>query len=374
MNNKLVAILAVVAFIAAGTTAAVAVPSEAEGEYNLGTTYVAKGGSSTVPLYFNENAYTSYHYYSFTMKASTTSGNFTSVTPFFSAPTGTGQSAVAVGDSGITVEASRTSETTHSSFDIKLSAGGNATVGSYTVYIQLVVSVCPVAGNNQPIELDAFEYKVTVNVRETGTTTGTDVTFVRGVSGSQTVLDNNTIKGVTYTEWYAVGLPKGLNIGVESGAVVIKGLTNDSATTETGKDLTIVGYDTKTGSEVTIKIKIVIEEGEQIKYSISDAERIGDTETWVSKYVDEQITKPTLSITGDGTYTVTAIDQDSGTYDRIPIDGTKADDGYEYTLPVDGFGVYTIEMTYNGLTTTATLHILPVTVGAGAGFIVVGSP
>ena len=371
MNNKLIAILAVVAFIAAGAMAAVAAPSEAEGEYELGPTYVAKGGSSTVPLYFNENAYTSYPSYSFTMKASATN-DFTSAETLFSGPTDEEQLSVEVGDTGITVEASRTASTAHSSFDIKLSAEKNATVGSKTVYIQLVVSVCPVAENEKSIVLDAFVYKVTVNVRETGTTTGNNVTFTKGVSGSATVLDSNVIDGVSYTEWYAAGLPKGLNIGVESGAVVIKGLTNDSAVSE--KDLTIVGYDTTTGSEVTIRINITIQEGESIEYSISGAERIGDTETWVSKYANGQITKPTLSITGDGTYTVTAIDQDSGTYDRIPIDSEKTDNGYDYTLPVDGFGVYTIEMTYNGLMTTATLHILPVTVGAGAGFIVVGSP
>ena len=372
MNNKLIAILAVVAFIAAGAMAAVAAPSEAEGEYELGPTYVAKGGSSTVPLYFNENAYTSYPSYSFTMKASAKNG-FTSAETLFSWPTDAEQSSVKVGDTGITVEAIRTASTAHSSFDIKLSAEQNATVGSKTVYIQLVVSVCPVAENDKSIVLDAFVYKVTVNVRETGTTTGTNVTFVRGVSGSQTVLNSNTIEGVTYTEWYAAGLPKGLNIGVESSAVVIKGLTNDSVVF---KNLTIVGYDTTTGSEVRFKIQITIQEGDTVEYSISDAERIGNTETWVSKYVDEKITEPTLSITGDGTYIVTVIGLDSrtNTYDRITIDGTKTDGGYEYTLPVDGFGVYTIEMTYNGLTTTATLHILPVTVGAGAGFIVVGSP
>ena len=382
MNSKVLAVLAVVVFLASGAVAYAAAPSEAEGEISLGTVYVDAGGSeaSKVMLKFNEGSYTGYAGYEFTLKAGI--GNATNL--FYGKGSSndenntTGASFV-VGDGvdntdKITIKAEKS---TAGVYYVSVTAGSSVETGSYIIAIDLDVTTHPVDGTN--VQLDTVEYVMTVYVTKDSkniTFTYGDVTLYTNDSLNVKLTEIEPGSGIDLKsyEWYAQNLPKGLLVDYRTDGLYLVGLTTEAVSDKT---IHVVGRDNN-GNEVYGTFDLTISEMPDVNYNIKPSDG-GDPlshtgDSWVVKTGSDS-DYVVLTIEDDkGSYSVYVIDKDNSSMDRVPVPEStdSLNDGRQYHVPIDGVGSYVIEIVYDGGTKIVNLHIVPDATGSGAGFTVIG--
>ena len=391
MNNKAIAVLAVVVMAISGCAVAMSEQSEAA-DTNLGTVYIDEEKTTAeVELRFNELAYTTYDSYAFNIIAydinnypdakSVYSDNIVSGTS--SSESKVAQDIVVDGSTGALNVAVEKSKVGIYKVSVKNSTSNGASSGTYTIGLSL--NVVPTKDGAPMKDLDPIDYKLVVNVRsfdEISFTTDTNE-LIAGVSGTiKLTQPSDDEKQITETEydWYAIGLKPGLNIGIVDGSLAIHGMTASSDSDILMNNVVVVGRDAN-GNEVRETLgEITIKATPKITYTIS----VGDKElTPVNGNVyafESGKGTPELTINAGAdarAISVSVINITSGVRD------TKA-----YSDPMDlsinGVGRYVVEMTVyfdstsavdrdkTGLTTTAIIEVFPNTTGAGAGFIVVG--
>ena len=390
MNNKTTAILAVAAFILAGAAVAVYAPAEVDADTQLGKVLVEKGDTTpqTVLLKYNESAYSGYSSYTMSITASDESGtSSTPITKTKGEPITSSPATITLADSkgslSMTVAQVKSGEDTVSgNYDIGFTTD-NATVGPYTITVKLVITAFPEEGLK--IVLDTFVYSVTVNVTDDMTAVFETIEFTANEDMDQAITLSNSKDSFTYKNysWYATGLPEGLNIITKDvgGSMVpyISGLAVFDSSLDDGDrgdskniyTVKITGRDAN-GSEVTGTLTLVVNKEHVMSYKItSDASgsvvlsNVGDT--WVYKSTDggnvylfvENVKLSKVTV-------IKTVIKDDVSRDEASSSGTY------WSIPVDGAGVYTIEMIYDGGYHMAKLYVVPETTGAGAGFIVVG--
>ena len=374
MNSKLIAVFAVVVMALSGVTLVSSATDGADTDVPLGTIYADNGegaASETVALKFNESAYTGYDRYTFTLKAADSKGSITVGTDSFYSFTKDGLPT--------------SSEKTVKNITISAAAGSgvgnynlivnatNATEGSYTIYIELKVSVTE---NTLKIALDPIYYTLTVNVTDDQSVIFNDVTIIADTNYSSTSNDNIlTVKTLTqgftvsdYDSWYAVNLPEGLKIAYEGDNLRILGMTNTVDTAV--KTINVVGRDSDTGTEVFGSFTLKVNEAPEINYVLTS----GDTnlkhsdDVWIAAAGDEV----TLKITGATSANVSFVKSDGSARESLSKDVLEGE-SISIELPVSlGVGVYYIEIDVGSSVTVATLNIIVSSTGAGAGFVVVG--
>ena len=371
MNSKLIAVFAVVVMALSGITLVSSATDGADTDVPLGTIYVEGAASETVALKFNESAYTGYDSYTFTLKAADSKGSITVDTDSFYSFTKDGlptSSEKTV--KNITISAAAGSGV--GNYNLTVNAT-NATEGSYTIYIELKVSVTE---NTLKIALDPIYYTLTVNVTDDQSVIFNDVTIIADTNYSSTSNDNIlTVKTPTqgftvsdYDSWYAVNLPEGLKIAYEGDNLRILGMTNTVDTAV--KTINVVGRDSDTGTEVFGSFTLKVNKAPEINYVLTS----GDTnlkhsdDVWIAAAGDEV----TLKITGATSANVSFVKSDGSARESLSKDVLEGE-SISIELPVSlGVGVYYIEIDVGSSVTVATLNIIVSSTGAGAGFVVVG--
>ena len=385
MNSKMIAVLAVAIMAVSGCVVTMSVQSDADA-VDLGMVYVDTN-SAEVELRFNEYAYSQYDSYYMVLKAQV--GSYTD-TVVFEAEKPT-DNKIHTADVPVSESTDLDLTVTKDSMGVytvkvvndtdKTAASGEYTI-SFTLYVNAIIG-----GTATP--LTPIGFNLDVNVRSFTDTqfnieSGEDNKLFAGVSGSVSLTGAITGDDLEKYDWYATGLPEGLNVGVidfdETKKLAFYGMT---ATNEDDKDytVTIIGRDS-TGNEVKeTDITLTVYKSPKITYKIEGAKLISPGE-----YMIESGHEVTLTITNS----------DLGDMRNITVSVIKDDgarDTYLYNngmeIPTNGVGKYTIEMTVgseasgspgdsvtptNGVTTTVILHVVPNITGAGAGFIVVGQP
>lgn len=387
MNNKTTAILAVAAFILAGAAVAVYAPAEVDADTHLGTVLVEKGKDTpqTVLLKYNESAYSGYSSYTMSITANNESESASeAITKSKGGTIASSPAKITLADSkgnlSMTVAQVTSGEDTVSgNYDIGFTTD-NATVGPYTITVKLVITAVPEEG--LMIVLDTFVYSVTVNVTENKTEEKFEIgefTANEDMAQAITIKDSSDPFPYVNYSWYATGLPEGLNIitkDVDGSKVpYISGLAVFDSSLDDGDDdnpkntytVKITGRDAH-GSEVTGTLSLVVNKEPVMSYKITSDASGSDVlhnagDTWVYKPTEDR--NVYLFVKNVELSKVTVIN-DAGS--RV---GEDNDEGY-WSIPVDGAGVYTIEMVYDGGYHMAKLYVVPKTTGAGAGFIVVG--
>ena len=390
MNNKAIAVLAVVVMAISGCAVAMSEQSEAA-DTNLGTVYIDEEKTTAeVELRFNELAYTTYDSYAFNIIAydinnyrdakSVYSDNIVSSTS--SSERKVAQDIVVDGSTGALNVAVEKSKVGIYKVSVKNSTANEdngingAQSGTYTIGLSL--NVVPIK-DGATVDLEPIDYRLVVNVRSfTPIDFSTEGTLTAGVGGS--IILSTTQIDVTDYSWYATGLKPGLNIGIVEDNLAIHGMTATSEESITMEKVVIVGRDVN-GNEVRDTFEnITIKATPKITYTI----------TVDGKKLDPVNGNVYMFETGDGTpkltieygedaraIAVSVIDTTNDT--RTPVKYTNA--GVD--LPINGVGRYVVEMTVyfeansdiintTGLTTIATIEVVPNITGAGAGFIVVG--
>ena len=386
MNNKLLAVLAVAVFLASGSVAVAAAPSDAEGEIPLGTVFVDADGEATVLLKFNETTYQGYSGYEFTL----TAGKEDSDKILFYGKGGksdaneiyntSGNSFVLDGGSKETDKVTVSATGMGGVYTVKFNVGSTVDVGQYDVLIDLHVVASPVTGTT--VELDDKTFKAVLNVTQNSNVTisYTDTIYAgEPINASLTVkysgenpseVPDDILKNI---EWYAVNLPDGLIIDYRTNGLYLVGLTNTFD--EDGISVQVVGRD-KNGNEMFGTLTLIILEKPDVEYNIkpsTEGELLSHTgDTWVVKTNEKDVV---LTIMDDaGSYQVSVIKTDNLGMSRDTVSETEDsnNDGKQYSIPINGAGYYAIEIDYGGGTKVVYLHIVPNLVGAGAGFEVVG--
>lgn len=387
MNNKTTAILAVAAFILAGAAVAIYAPAEVDANTQLGTVLVEKGEDTpqTVLLKYNESAYSGYNDYEMSITANYGSESASDV--FTKDKDGTITSSsetISLGDSNgslnMTVaQVMSKGSPVSGNYDVGFTTTDDTVLGQYKITVKLVITAFPEA--DLSIELDTFIYTVTVNVthnKEADFAVG-EFTANEDMAQAITIKDSSDPFPYVNYSWYATGLPEGLNIITkdvdESKVPYISGLAVFDSSLDDGDDdnpkntytVKITGRDAH-GSEVTGTLSLVINKEPVMSYKITSDASGSDVlhnagDTWVYKPTEDR--NVYLFVKNVELSKVTVIN-DAGS--RV---GEDNDEGY-WSIPVDGAGVYTIEMVYDGGYHMAKLYVVPKTTGAGAGFIVVG--
>ena len=389
MNNKLLAVLAVAVFLASGSVAVAAAPSDAEGEIPLGTVFVDAGGEATVLLKFNELSYTGDKSYEFTMKAGVGesekqlfygkgTNNDVNNSAGYDLPidNGTEEPDEAATDV-VTIKAALKGDVL-GVYTITLTVGSTVASGPYSIYIDLDVITHPAEGTS--VELETVSYVVDLKVTEDQT----GITF--SCNGNLYVKDAinaelTTTAGIAVAnyDWYAIGLPSGLNVvKTDDGKLYLRGLTTQS-TEEEDKPMKIqlVGRDTN-GNEIFATFSLTINAERVIKYYISTDGTSNEgkvlsnnNDTWAVKTNSDKVI---LTIEDKGTYDVNVIDLNNEKAQRV--DAKKVTDptssGQQFYVPINGAGAYSIEIIHDGGTKIVSLHIVADAVGSGAGFVVIG--
>ena len=386
MNNKLLAVLAVAVFLASGSVAVAAAPSDAEGEIPLGTVFVDAGGEASVLLKFNETTYQGYSGYEFTLKA----GKEGSVNTLFYGKGGAldvNETKNTEGNSFVLDDGSEeTDKVTVSAtgqdgvYTVKFKVGSTVDVGQYNVLIDLHVVASPV--EDTTVDLLDITYKAILNVTQNSNVTisYTDTIYagepinasltVKYSGENPSVVPDKLLKNI---EWYAANLPDGLIIDYRTDGLYLIGLTN--TVDEDGRSIQVVGRDNN-GNEMFGTLTLIISEKPDVEYNIkpsTEGELLSHTgDTWVVKTNENDVV---LTIMDDvGSYKVSVIKTDGSGMSRVIESETEDNnnDGKQYSIPINGAGYYAIEIDYSGGTKVVNLHIVPNLVGAGAGFEVIG--
>ena len=179
-------------------------------------------------------------------------------------------------------------------------------------------------------------------------------------------------------DWYAIGLPSGLNVvKTDDGKLYLRGLTTQSTEENKPMKIQLVGRDTN-GNEIFATFSLTINAERVIKYYISTDGTSNEgkvlsnnNDTWAVKTNSDKVI---LTIEDKGTYDVNVIDLNNEKAQRV--DATKVTDptssGQQFYVPINGAGAYSIEIIHDGGTKIVSLHIVADAVGSGAGFVVIG--
>lgn len=379
MNSKLIAAVAVIALLSAGMAvmASGASATQPAGTNNLGEVYLDSDDTTTgssVELRYNQSAYENvYHSHTVQMSvAKTTDGSIptSGYTEFYSTLTANGTAENMVfsakepsnGVSTVTVKADTTAPT----------------AGSYEMIIKLEVTVTPKDGATS-IPLDPVYYYLKVNVRTNGTISSMSVNaFTSGVNSTQQVNIEGLTKSIDSYDWYATGLPAGLNLAV-SGTGNDSKLNVTGMTTGNTADAKVVARDKTTGAEYTGELTVTVNTNDQkITYKLASGgeELSSDNGNY---YVEQSATSGlTLEITKPegftGTVSVTVIDLSSETLDRVSVTVASSSNTDTYSIPTAGVGTYVIEISYSGDYVMLTLNVIPNATGSGAGVTISGNP
>ena len=383
MNSKMVAFLAALVMLVSGVALASTVQAEPDyggqtiqsgdvdlGVYYLDITYGNTAKEEIVPFKFNEMAYNvGYDSYEFKFELLGTGDS----EAFYTYSSGTRTNTTTTQENIVfSIASGSNAPETLGTYELKLTpASTEPEAGVYEFRLQASVSVTT-GGVKENITPTTYYFKLYVTDDSTITFTETSLTFTQNVNMFETLtVSEPSDFNVTDYTWYAVGLPAGLNVVVNSGSLEIRGMAVEDITS---KEVKIVGRDSN-GSEVTGTIEITVEAAPTINYLLKSnndtLKHEGDV--WIKTTVgaDEDV-QVQLVITGTTTANVTVIDND-GTRKPASVAG-QTDNTVTFTIPTDGAGTYLIEMDVGGSVTVATLHVVPVTTGAaGAGFIVVGN-
>lgn len=384
MNNKAIAVLAVVVMAISGCAVAMSEQSEAA-DTNLGTVYIDKEKTTAeVELRFNEYAYTQYSDYEFTISANF--GSESSVNVFNNKTTLTPGDVPVPGGKALDIDVSKVGVGVYK-ITVKNSENNAAESGRYVATLGLSVNAYQDGG---VVDLNNYTYSLTINVRSYETvnfTTSGDMTA--GVSGEFILAPTDETFNVSKYDWYATGLATGLNIGVltngdngeNQGKLAIYGMTAKSDDEIKMDSIKIVGRDAY-GNEVWAKVApLTIKATPEITYTIKvGEEKVDPTSEGSNVFLFESGgISPVLTVTtadgDDRAVTISVFNLETGK--RV---GTV---GKTLTLDISEVGRYVVEMTVyfgadstttntTGLTTTAIIEVVPNITGAGAGFIVVG--
>lgn len=385
MNSKMIAIAAVAVLIASGA-ALVLAPSDVEAVDNydspesLGTVVLydkaADGDSVTATLKFNEGAYKQYHQYGFTITAGDSEpGAGTAYSEIVYKKDAANTTPASVGGLEITATGD------DGEYTLTIGDTDSTKAGSNTIYFKLDVSVTPAEGTSS-IDLDPFYYVLKVDVRKSGSLSfnTSSFEFEQNAAVDQTLTVSSPESfNVTGYEWYAIGLPAGLNIGVIGDVLKITGMATSSMVS-IENNVKIVGRDKTNGSEYYGTISVGVTSVTEISatmalYSgeseINEKATVNGIVNYVVKVGTDDIQ---LRITSEDSisstdFNVSVID---GTGVRVPISADL--DTTNYDIPASGVGIYTIEVNTAGSTTIIVLHVVPDVTGSDAGFVIVGSP
>ena len=383
MNNKAIAVLAVVVMAISGCAVAMSEQSEAA-DTNLGTVYIDKEKTTAeVELRFNEYAYTQYSDYEFTISANF--GSESSVNVFNNKTTLTPGDVPVPGGKALDIDVSKVGVGVYK-ITVKNSESNAAESGRYVATLGLSVNAYQDGG---VVPLNSYTYSLTINVRSYATvnfTTSGEMTA--GVSGEFILTSAGYTFDVSEYDWYATGLEPGLNIGVltsdngeNQGKLAIYGMTAKSDEDIEMNSIKIVGRDAY-GNEYRATLDLTISATPEITYNITvDGGEVDPATEGSNVFLFESGgTSPVLTVTtaegGDRAVTISVVDP--GTGKRVgTVDKTL-------TLDISEVGRYVVEMTVyfgadsttttntTGLTTTAIIEVVPNITGAGAGFIVLG--
>ena len=380
MNTKTIAVLAVLVLLVPLSVMAVQSESDAVGEteetaIELNDMYIHVGETGTIQIKNNESAYKSYDSYTMAFSAKTT-GKYSDPIVTFGSSSAT-SSQKDIGD--VTVDVARTADKEAGCFDLKISGDSDATPGDKTVYVKCLITVNPAAN---VVITDEVYYKVTVRL-SAAITTGVitfgnipQITVGDDVDNAISVTAPASIGGM---QVYATGLPAGLNIVINNGALKLTGMTNDAATMY---PVGVVLRDSS-GNEYIGKFDLIVAPATvpQAGYTVtiqgaSKDTTEGSNDWYVLQDVAENVT---LTVTGTHSVfggTVEVISEVDGVLKRAPLGGTTTTEANakKYDLTLTGVGEYVIEITdINGIMETYSVHVLPVSTGYGAGFAVVGA-
>ena len=385
MNSKMIAVLAVAIMAVSGCVVTMSAQSDAAEAVDLGMVYVDEN-SAKAEIKFNETAYSIYESYDFLIAAQVAGYDPKDVY-------------AKIGDSEVN---QKTADLVVNTGEQKLNLAidgsegvytvtiGNdgmnpASSGTYTIVFTLYVTAYPEA--NAGLPMTPIQYELDVNVRsfddaEINIKSGKDDLYA-GISG-KVVLSCTTPNNINDYSWYATGLPEGWNIGIDDdGKLALFGMTA-ADDEEKPYNVNIVGRDS-VGNEyrTTTPIILTFKATPEITYEFNDAvkEVAGSADTYMIENDKEAKLTITNGFDDNRTITVSVIDEDGDRATYIYSEGMD--------IPTDGVGKYVIEMTVgatvsgdsgevtattNGVTTVATLYVVPNVTGAGAGFIVVGQP
>lgn len=385
MNSKMIAVLAVAIMAVSGCVVTMSAQSDADA-VDLGMVYVDENPAE-VELRFNEYAYSLYDSYYLVLQAQVGS-NTAAIVFEASEPTDSASKTADVPVSNTTDLDLTVTKDSMGVYTVQVKNDTNKTAasGEYTISFTLYVNAT-IEGTAIPLTPIGFNLNVNVRSFIDSTSPSVSGSMIAGASGSVEVSANiDGGKKVTeFTSWYATGLPDGLNVGIIEDKLMIYGMTaaSDNDTTYT---VDLIGRDA-VGNEVKIAdVSLKITKTPKITYEIANVEKIAGV---ADAYMVEsgKTPAPKLTIKVDG------VEYSSGTSGSQLIVSVISDEGErtdkKYTsggidIPTNGVGKYVIEMTIggsseegsvaNGVSTNATLHVVPNITGAGAGFIVVGQP
>ena len=389
MNNKAIAVLAVVVMAISGCAVAMSEQSEAA-VTDLGTVYIDENKTTAeVEFRFNELAYTTYDSYAFNITAyeindfanakSVYSDNIESGAS--SSESKTAQDIVVDESNGALNVAVEKSKVGIYKISVKNSTTP-ASSGTYTIGLSL--NVVPIK-DGATVDLDPIDYRLVVNVRsfdEINLTTNVNE-LIAGVSGTiKLTQSGEDVKQINVTDydWYAIGLKPGLNIGIVDGSLAIHGMTAASDEDVEMNDVVVVGRDAY-GNEVRETLgEITIKATPKITYTISVGYKdLTPVIGYIYAFESGKGTPVLTIVKGEDTRAISVSVINTTTGERETDEYSDSMD-----LSINGVGRYVVEMTVyfdstsavdgttTGLTTTAIIEVFPNTTGAGAGFIVVG--
>lgn len=396
MNNKAMALLAVVVMIASGAVAFVSMPSEVEATgdgsedspYDLGTVYVDGSADSTlsapvVDVKYNQSAYAGLpHKVTLSATVTPTEGDASTATIFVMT-----KGSEASTTSGTAGGLSFTTENdTTGIIGVTVKSTDTATNSSYTVEFKLNVTINPDMSDSSSLELEPVYYELQVNVR----TAGTMVMAADGVHKVAFTVNNDSeqkykvtigeeaIADYTAYEWYAYGLPTGLSIYAKEGGVYIGGMPTVA---HQNYSVTVMAREISTGFEYTASTSFDVSDAEDFTITLKRGGVILDPTAENEYYVlisdsettDEDSKPITLEVVSDGKPIVSAIDYDDG-LSRVELPTTSHTTPYTYTIPTDGAGVYYVEVSSGAGVEILKINVAINPTGApGAGFEIIST-
>ena len=396
MNSKAMALLAVVVMIASGAVAFVSMPSEVEATgdgsedspYDLGTVYVDGSASASVDVKYNQSAYAGLpHKVTLSATVTPADGEASTATPIYVMTSGSAASTTSKTAGGLSFT---TDNDTVGIIGVTVASANTATNSSYTVEFKLDVVINPDnLDKSSSLTLESVYYTLDVNVRVGGTlvveAAGDVTTFTENNDSTVSYnvkldkSDHDYITGTDY-EWYAYNLPEGLSISGSTNGFTIGGLP--TAATENAASVSIVARDKTTGAEYSGSLSITVVAEGTVKITLIKGEDdvlvpTGGNEYYVmSKGTgDDAIT---LQVESDKKPTVSAIEYETGSLSRAPLDvsGSGTDvDPYECGIPTEGAGVYYIEVSIGTNVQVLKINVAINPTGApGAGFTIESNP
>ena len=185
--------------------------------------------------------------------------------------------------------------------------------------------------NGAKVELSPITYKVTVKIENATSLTFNEMTFIRNVSDSQTLVTDNSAFGNSPL-FYATGLPDGLSMTPDGK---ISGIPAKTAQTKTAK----VFIENENGTVFTGELRVNIE---NFAYSVYASDTIGADSTPLadtgSTYIIEEGQKLSVKTETEGANYISVCDG-SGASKLVSINGNTCNLS-DYTSGTGAYKVY----------------------------------